>query len=365
MSTKICLIPGDGIGIEVSKCAVDLIGALGLDWEVTEAQGGWECWKREGRVIPDSTWSSIEKSNAVLVGATTSKPKEQALEELPPDLRNKGLVYTSPIVQLRQKLDLYANVRPTYNSDGNLAFTVIRENTEGLYSGIDLGDVRGTSLESLVGSHKNVTRSDQGEGISAAVRLQTEFGMKRLLRFACRYALDRGLTNVTVADKPNVLRESSSMLKRYVEDISSEFPTVDFNIENVDAVALWMARRPEKYQVVVAENMFGDILSDLAAGMNDGLGMAESANIGTGGCYFEPVHGSAPRLAGRGIANPMAMFLTVAEMSEYLGDNSTGGRIRRAVYKVRREGPVTYDLGGNAATQDVARNVIKAVMVDE
>ncbi|MGW9045349.1 isocitrate/isopropylmalate family dehydrogenase [Streptomyces lydicus] len=358
----VAVLPGDGIGPEVLDAALPVIEALGLPIDLEFGDIGWECWRAEGTPVPDRTWDLIGRSDAVLLGATTSKPRREAMAELAPELRERAPQYLSPIIQLRQRLDLFANLRPVENYLGGgtpYRFCVVRENTEGLYAGLDWNHVP-DEMWPLVADHPNVRRSGR-PGSTASIRLQTSHGLDRILRFAFETARGHGYERVTLADKPNVLRQSSAYVLERLEAIGSAYPEIPFEVLNVDAVALWMARRPERFGVIVAENMFGDILSDLGGGVMGGLGLAPSANIGEAGNYFEPVHGSAPAMAGRGRANPAAAFLTIGLMLEHLGFKDEAGSIQDAVRHVtRRRDRVTYDLGGAATTAQAARAVIDA-----
>ncbi|MER5887811.1 isocitrate/isopropylmalate family dehydrogenase [Streptomyces sp. NPDC001941] len=354
---SIAVLPGDGIGPEVVSAALDVVERLALPLDLRFGDIGWKYWREEGTVVPERTWKLIEETDTALLGAITSKPLREAEAELAPALRGTGLTYVSPVIQLRQRLSLYANVRPVTDLDGErFDFTVIRENTEGLYAGYDFHGPD-DALWDVVRDHPNAAASGPA-GTSVSLRLQTEFGMDRLLRYGFAYAERHGHRRLTVVDKPNVLRHSGNHLRERLELIAREHPDVETEILNVDAVALWMVRRPERFGVLVAENMFGDILSDLGAGVMGGLGLATSGNIGDHGSYFEPVHGSAPGMAGQGRANPMAMLLTVAQMLDHLGMPVPGQELRAAVREVvRARTTVTYDLGGTARTEQVARAV--------
>lgn len=358
----VAVLPGDGIGPEVLDAALPVIEALGLPVDLEFGDIGWECWRTGGNPVPDRTWDLIGRSDAVLLGATTSKPRREAFAELAPELRASAPQYISPIIQLRQRLDLFANLRPVENYLGGgtpYRFCVVRENTEGLYAGLDWNHVP-DEMWPLVAEHPNVRRSGR-PGATASIRLQTAHGLDRILRFAFETARGHGYERVTLADKPNVLRHSSAYVLERLEAIAADYPEIPFEVLNVDAVALWMARRPERFGVIVAENMFGDILSDLGGGVMGGLGLAPSANIGESGNYFEPVHGSAPAMAGRGRANPAAAFLTIGLMLEHLGFEEEAGAVQDAVRHVtRRRDRVTYDLGGGATTTEAARAVIDA-----
>ncbi|OZC83689.1 3-isopropylmalate dehydrogenase [Rhodococcus sp. 06-412-2C] len=357
--TTIAVLPGDGIGPEVTDAALPIIAAAGLDWTLEFGDVGWSCWQTEGNPVPERTWDLIDRTDGCLLAAITSKPMREAEAELPVELRGTGVRFVSPVIQLRQRLGLYANLRPVtdYRAD-TFAFEVVRENTEGLYAGFDYHGLDG-ELWDLVSSHPNAAASGPAD-TSVSLRLQTRVGIDRLLRFAFERAVVGGHSLVTLADKPNVLRQSSNFLRGRLETIAADYPDIDFEIANVDAVALWMVKSPGRFGVVVAENMFGDILSDLGAGVMGGLGLASSANIGDGGCYFEPVHGSAPGMAGAGRANPMAMILTIAQLAEHLGEDTAASRIRTAVSNVIRAGTtVTYDLGGSASTSIAAKAIIE------
>ena len=360
MSKKIAVMPGDGIGVEVTNAGVKLIEALPVDWELRVCEGGWGSWLKNGDPIPDASWELIKQSECLLLGATTSKPKREAELELSKKFWGQRN-YVSPIVQLRQKLDLFANVRPLTDFQGEkFSMVVIRENTEGLYSGLDFGEIRGTVLENLVKTHPNVDLHGQ-MSISATIRLQTEFAWMRLLEFSFKYAVSHGYHRLTLADKPNVLRESSDRVRSYFESVASKYPEIEADIQNVDAIALWMVRSPERFGVIVAENMFGDILSDLGAALVGGLGVAPSGNYGCRTAYFEPVHGSAPRHSGKNKANPMAMFLTIAEMAEYLQEREVALLIRQTVMELMQQGQVTADLGGSLSTSQVTDRAVQVV----
>ncbi|WP_327673763.1 isocitrate/isopropylmalate family dehydrogenase [Kitasatospora sp. NBC_00458] len=358
---SVAVLPGDGIGPEVVDAALAAVERLDLPLDLRFGDIGWDCWRQEGDPVPQRTWKLLEETDTCLLGAITSKPLRETEDELVPELRGTGLHYVSPVIQLRQRLGLYANIRPVTDlDDGRFDFTVIRENTEGLYAGLDLHGLDGALWEA-VRHHPNAAASGP-EHTSVTLRLQTRFGIDRLLRFGFEHARARGKSLLTLVDKPMVLRNSSNHLRERLELIAGEYPGIETEILNVDAVALWMVRRPERFGVLVAENMFGDILSDLGAGVMGGLGLAPSGNIGDHGSYFEPVHGSAPSMAGQDRANPMAMLLTVAQLLDHLGLTVPGEELRAAVRGVARaRTTVTYDLGGTAGTREVAGAVAGAL----
>lgn len=357
---KIAVLPGDGIGVEVIEAAIPVFTALEIPVELNFGEVGWSFWQKEGNPLPERTWKLISQSDTTLLGAITSKPKREAIQELAPEFKQARLNYVSPIIQLRQKLDLFANVRPCFNikrDRKDFNFCIIRENTEGLYSGFDYYPLP-TQLHSLLDENKHWQKIAKNE-ISCTLRLQTKVGLIRLFEFAFKYANEQGIKRVTFADKPNVLRQSSDFARELFEAVSSQYSHITADILNIDAMALWLVRRPEEFGVIVAENMFGDILSDLGAGVMGGLGFAPSANIGIKGCYFEPVHGSGPRI-GSNRANPSAMFLTIGLLLNHFGYTKAAGKIKQAVAAVVRQGKfVTYDVGGNATTQEMAQAIIE------
>ncbi|MCA6096221.1 hypothetical protein LE181_29160 [Streptomyces sp. SCA3-4] len=359
VSKSIAVLPGDGIGPEVVHAALDAIDKLRLPLDFRFGDIGWECWREEGDPVPERTWKLLEETDACLLGAITSKPLREAEAELAEPLRGTGRRFVSPVVQLRQRLGLYANVRPVSDlENGAFDFAVIRENTEGLYAGLDFHGLD-DALWNAVRHHPNAAASGPG-ATSVTLRLQTRFGMDRLLRFGFEYARAHGHRLLTLVDKPNVLRNSSNFLRERLELMAGEYPEIETEVLNVDAVALWMVRRPERFGVLVAENMFGDILSDLGAGVMGGLGLAPSGNIGDHGAYFEPVHGSAPGMAGQGKANPVAMLLTIGQLLDHLGMPLPAGQLRDAVRTVvRARTTVTYDLGGSATTAQAAAAVAR------
>ncbi|MEV8094352.1 isocitrate/isopropylmalate family dehydrogenase [Kitasatospora sp. NPDC085879] len=362
---KIAVLPGDGIGREVVEAVLPVLDTVGAPVELIHGDIGWECWREEGDPVPRRTWDLIDRTDTCLLGAITSKPLREARAELADHLRADPPAYVSPVIQLRQRLGLFANIRPVENHLGRglpYRFTVIRENTEGLYAGFDhAGAGVPEPLRRHVADHPNATASGP-DGTAVSLRLTTRHGIERLLRFAFDHARRHGHTRLTWADKPNVLRHSGDFAREILERVAAEYPEIEAEVHNVDAVALWMVRRPERFGVIVAENMFGDILSDLGGGVMGGLGLAPSGNIGEHGSYFEPVHGSAPHLAGRDRANPAATALTIALMLEHLGLDEAAREIPRAVREVLRRGEtLTYDLGGTAGTRESADAILRAL----
>ncbi len=358
---KIAVLPGDGIGVDVTHAALPVFNALNIPIELEIGDIGWAYWMNEGTPIPQRTWDLIHNSDATLLGAITSKPSREAQKELSPILQSKNLEYISPVIQLRQQLNLYANVRPCKNiknSINNFDFCVIRENTEGLYAGFDYHPVP-EALKEVLNTKTSWSLIDP-EDCAVSLRVQSKVGLLRLFEFAFSYADKENLKRVTFADKPNVLRKSGDFSRKLFESVADKYPHIEAEILNVDAVALWIVKRPEIFGVIVAENMFGDILSDLGAGVAGGLGFAPSANIGEKGCYFEPVHGSAPKVK-QNCANPSAMLLTMSLLLKHFSYKQESEAIVRAVTAVVKEGlHVTYDLGGSASTHDMAKAIIDA-----
>jgi isocitrate/isopropylmalate dehydrogenase len=359
---RICILPGDGIGIEVMEAALPVIEAMSLPFDLIPADIGWECWKREGETVPAETWAKIAGCDATLLGAITSKPLAEAEAELPSHLQGKNRRYVSPVIQLRQNLDLYANVRPvTDMTSGNrFRFVVIRENTEGLYAGLDFGRIP-DALVPLLEEREALGapwRRESQDDATLTLRLQTRTGLTRIFKYAFEYAQKHDFSRVTFVDKPMVLRHSSAYARTIFETVAAQYPGISGAIENVDAVALWMVQRPERFGVIVAENMFGDILSDLGAGIMGGLGFAPSGNFGNSGAYFEPVHGSAPAHAGLNKANPSAMFMAIALMLEHLGYTAQSRCITTAVSLVSRSLVRTYDTGGFHTTRQLGDAIV-------
>jgi molybdenum cofactor synthesis domain-containing protein len=358
---KIAVLGGDGIGQEVTESVLPLFSALNLPIDLTRGDIGWKYWCEEGNPVPQRTWDLIESSDATLLGAITSLPEKEAEAGLCPSLRGTGLKYLSPIIQLRQKLDLHANIRPIFTIKDRLNpfnFVVIRENTEGLYAGLDFYPLP-ESLQPVFQTHPKWAKVPP-ESLSASIRVQSAKGLERIFKFAFAYAKKEGFNRVTFADKPNVLRSSAAFARKIFEAIAADYPDIKTDILNVDAVALWLVQRPEEFGVIVGENMFTDILSDVGAAVMGGLGFAPSQNIGDSGVYFEPVHGSAPRISPHK-ANPSAMFLTTSLLLKHLGFQAQSERVIQAVKAVVKSGRyLTYDLGGKASTQTMAQAIIEA-----
>jgi isocitrate/isopropylmalate dehydrogenase len=375
---KIVAMPGDGIGVIVLEQAIRILDAAGFDAEYINGDIGWEFWINEGNPLPERTIKLLKEHKVGLFGAITSKPKEEAAEELNPDLRNEGLIYSSPIVGLRQYFNLDVCIRPCRTYPGNplnfirrgkgdkieepeIDVVIFRQNTEGLYGGVEWTnppDIVYRALESHSKFRKNF-HDIPPEDLSVSTRIFTRRATERILRAAFEYAKNYGYPSVTLCEKPNVIRETSGMMYRLAKEIQkTEYPDIELWNTNIDAQMMWLTKNPENYGVIVAGNMFGDIVSDGFAGLIGGLGFACSANIGEEVAVFEPTHGSAPKYADypESIVNPIAMIESSCMMLDHLGENEISSRIRKSVASVISEGRVrTYDMLKMKGRQDVLK----------
>ncbi|MFP4663005.1 MAG: isocitrate/isopropylmalate dehydrogenase family protein [Bacteroidales bacterium] len=362
-------LPGDGVGRAVLDATIRVLDAAGFEADYVEGDIGWEFWKTEGNPLPQRTLDLIEKHKVALFGAITSKPKDEAAEELVPELQNKGLVYSSPIVGLRQHFGLDICQRPCHTYKGNpLNFirrggdgnieepmvdaVIFRQNTEGLYGGVEWSnpdDLVYSALMSHPKFKKNFGETPREE-ISVSTRIFTKKATERILRAAFEYAKEFGYESVTVCEKPNVIRETSGMMYKMALEIQkNDYPDIWVRNTNIDAQMMWLTKNPEDYGVIVAGNMFGDIVSDGFAGLIGGLGFACSAqfNPASGIGVFEPTHGSAPKYADYdvSIVNPVAMVESACMMLDFIKEYDMAKRIRKAVAEVIEEGKVrTYDM---------------------
>ncbi len=367
---RIAWMPGDGVGNDVMDAARIVLDALELDAEYPQADIGWEFWISEGNPLPARTVELLKTCNCALFGAITSKPKGEAEKELAENLKGTGLVYKSPIVGLRQMFDLAVNLRPCRAFQGNplnyregIDLVVFRENTEDLYSGVEFRPVPQAVKDVLNENHPAFKRfygAPDGE-LAISLRINTKRGCERIVRAAFEYAEKYGYKSVTVVEKPNVIRETSGLFVETAREVAAKFPGIELWETNIDAMCMWLIKNPQDYGVLVASNMFGDIISDLCAQLVGGLGFAASGNIGDGFAVFEPTHGSAPKYAGQYKVNPMAMFLTVKLMLDWLGEAEKSARLESAISDVIRDGNVrTYDMGGSATTIEIAEAVASA-----
>ena len=395
MKRTIVAMPGDGIGKTVLPESVRVLEAVGFEAEYIHADIGWDFWCKEGNALPHRTIDLLEKHKIGLFGAITSKPKDAADKELDPSLSGKGYSYFSPIVGMRQHFNLDICTRPCQSFKGNpLNFirksasggskggfeepivnaVIFRQNTEGLYSGIEWTDPP-ANVRAAFESHPKwkAFKDVPNEELAISTRIVTKNAATRIIRAAFEYAKKFSYSNVTICEKPNVLRETSGMMLKIAKEMVKKYPGIALWDTNIDAQMMWLTKNPEDYGVIVAENMFGDIISDGFAGLIGGLGFACSANIGEEVAVFEPTHGSAPKYQelNPSIVNPVAMILSSCMMLEHLGETEKATKMRKAISKVIEEGKVrTYDMmklrggrdvfqKGAATTQQMTEAIIK------
>ncbi len=335
MTRHATLIPGDGIGPEITAATLEVLDALGTTFDWDEQYGGMAAVEKAGSPLPIATLDSIRRTHLCLKGPLTTPV---------------GGGYRSVNVALRQEFDLYANVRPTKTivpggRFENVDLVIIRENTEGLYVGLD---------------HTFRVGKDP-KAVAQSMSVMTREGCMRVCRYAFEYAKKNDRKTVTIVHKANILKATSALFLETGRMVAKEYKGViacDDMI--VDNTAMQLVIRPEQFDVIVTTNMFGDILSDEASGLIGGLGLSPGANIGTGAAIFEAVHGSAPDIAGQGIANPSAQLLAAAMMLDHVGEGAAGTRLRRAIETAIVKDEVrTKDLGGRATTAEFARAVAR------
>ena len=325
---QIAVVPGDGIGQEVMKATIDVLDSLDIDFEYVYGEAGDECLEKNGTALPDETLDIIRQSDACLFGAA-------------------GETAADVIVKIRQEMKMFANLRPvkayphTNSLSDEIDFMIVRENTEGMY----------------IADEEKYT--DEG---AIARRIITREAERRIIDYAFKYAVENNKSKVTAVHKANVLKKTDGLFKEIFYEVAENYPDIATEDFYVDATAMYLITQPESFEVIVTTNLFGDILSDEGAGLVGGLGLIPSANIGLDGALFEPVHGSAPDIAGKGIANPIAMMLSAVMMLRYLGENDAADKFDTAILKLLNDAnTLTGDLGGNASTMDVAGEVIKNI----
>jgi isocitrate dehydrogenase (NAD+) len=377
-------MPGDGIGNQVLPEALRVLRAVEFDAEYIHADIGWECWRREGNALPQRTIDLLATHKLGLFGAITSKPKKQAEAELHPKLRGKGYSYFSPIVTMRQRFNLDSCIRPCISFPGNplnfirkradegfeepcVNVVVFRQNTEGLYAGVEWTNPP-EQVRAALAVHPKFKPfvPVAGADLAISVRIVTRRAAHKICKAAFDWAKKYGYKSVTICEKPNVLRETSGMMEDEAKTVAKEYPGITLWSTNIDAQTMWLTKNPEEYGVVVASNLFGDVISDAFAGLIGGLGFAASGNIGDEVAVFEPTHGSAPKYAELDppIVNPIAMFLSAVMMLEHVGEIQKAHRIRQAISEVVQEGKVrTYDMmripGGPKAISASAASTIE------
>ena len=327
---NIGIISGDGIGIEVMDACEYLLDKLDLNFSFEYGEAGFECFNKNGTTLPDKTVEISKKSDAVLFGASTSTPGQP-----------------SPIINLRQALNVYANIRPIKSYKGvkcirdDIDFVIVRENTEGLYSQIEYEKDERTIAERVI----------------------TRNASERISKAAFNLCNKRGENKVTCVHKSNVLKKTDGIFKESFYKVAEDYPHIKSEDYYVDAMAMYLLTQPQNFDVIVSSNLFGDILSDESAGLVGGLGLAPSGNIGNHNGLFEPVHGSAPDIAGKNIANPCSMILSAAMMLDYLGEWEISNDIKQAVEKVIADCKIiTPDLGGDATTMEVTKAIVKELI---
>ncbi len=319
---KITVIPGDGIGQEVMKPTIDILETTNASFDFIYQQAGKECYKKNNTNLPSETIEQSKNSDSTLFGAVTSIPEQK-----------------SAIVTLRRELDLYVNQRPIVSYDNeDINFTIIRENSEGLYSHLEKKD------------------NDQ----AIALRKITYKGCNRIIDYAFNYAKKTGKQKITASHKANVLPVTDGIFKNTFYEVSEKYPTIKANDYYIDATAMYLITNPGQFDVIVTTNLFGDILSDEGGGLLGSLGLIPSANIGDNNGLFEPVHGSAPDIAGQNKANPTAMILSSALMLEFLGLQEEADKIQQAVKETICENKIkTPDLNGTNTTQEFANEILR------
>ena len=380
LKPTIVTLPGDGIGAIVLNEAIRVLNAAGFEANYINGDIGWEYWCNEGNPLPQRTIDLIEKYKIALFGAITSKPDEEARAELSPCLQGKGLIYSSPIVGLRQHFDLDICVRPCRSYKGNplnfvrrgtgniidepvVDVVIFRQNTEGLYSGVEWTNPPHRVYQAFM-THpkflKNFGKVPVKE-LSISARIFSKKATVRIIEAAFKYARTHGYKSVTVCEKPNVIRETSGLMWRLAKEIHKKsFPEISLSNTNIDAQMMWLTKNPEDYGVIVAGNMFGDIVSDAFAGLIGGLGFACSAQFSSDGvAVFEPTHGSAPKYADFevSIVNPIAMIESACMMLDYLGKFDISSKIRLSIARVIQDGQVrTYDMMKLSGSEEVIKN---------
>ncbi|MDX5444146.1 MAG: NAD-dependent isocitrate dehydrogenase [Hymenobacteraceae bacterium] len=327
---KITLIPGDGIGPEITEAVKAIFSAANVPVTWEEENAGQTTFESKGELIPQSLLASLERNKIALKGPLTTPV---------------GKGFKSINVQLRQLFDLYANVRPCKTTAGvetryeNVNLVIFRENTEGLYSGLEVYDER--------------------LGISDSIARVTVAGCHKIVRAAFEYAHKHGCKKVTVAHKANILKSAGRLMLEAAAEISKEYPNVVLEDKIIDNMCMQLVTRPEQFDVIVTTNLFGDILSDLCAGLVGGLGVVAGANIGNDMAIFEAVHGTAPDIAGKGIANPTALLRSALMMLHHIGEKEVAYKIEAALEKTLKDKEkCTGDLGGKASTMEFAQNII-------
>ncbi|HAF95940.1 MAG: 3-isopropylmalate dehydrogenase [Elusimicrobia bacterium GWC2_51_8] len=364
---RIAWLPGDGVGVEVMEAARIVLDRVELDADYIHGDIGWDFWRKEGDAFPARTIELLNNVNAAMFGAITSKPVKTAETELIPALQGKGLVYRSPIVRMRQLFDLYICLRPCkaypknpLNYKEGIDIVVFRENTEDLYAGVEFNTVPDKlrdTLAELAPAFK-AFKGLKSDEYAISCKINTKKGSERIARAAFEFARKFGRKKVTVVHKANVVRATDGLFLEMAKTVAKDYPEIKMDDANIDAMTMWLLKNPFNYDVLVAPNLYGDIISDLSAQMVGGLGFGCSANIGDKLGVFEPSHGSAPKYAGQYKVNPIATILAAKMMLDWLGETAKAKDIEDATARVILEGKVrTYDMGGSATTLEMARAI--------
>ena len=364
---RIAWLPGDGIGVEVNEAAKIVLDRIGLDAEYIHGDIGWEFWCKEGDAFPQRTVDLLKNVDAALFGAITSKPVKAAEKELVPELQGKGLVYRSPIVRMRQTFDLYNCLRPCKAYPGNplnfkegIDLVVFRENTEDLYAGVEFNTVPQELKDVLLKLSKPFAafKDVPLDQYAISTKINTRKGCERIIRAAFDFARKFDRKKVTCVHKANVVRATDGLFLETFKEVAKQYPSIATDDANIDAMCMWLLKNPFNYDVLVAPNLYGDIISDLCAQMVGGLGFGCSGNIGNKLAVFEPTHGSAPKYAGQYKCNPIATILAAKMMLDWLGETEKGARLEKATAAVIAEGKVrTYDMGGSSKTLEMAEAI--------
>ena len=368
---EIAWLPGDGIGGEVLQAARLVLDESGFEASYIPGDIGWEFWRKEGTPLPDRTIELLRSTDCALLGAVTSKPNADAMRELPERLRAKGARYSGAVLRIRRMFDLYTCLRPCRAYPGNpgnrtegIDITIFRENTEGMYSGAEwdkipqeLYNIRGMERvpRQAAITVRAVTRKASMRIANAAFEHAAQ--VPRAVRAPKSTGAENGgpKRRVTAVHKANVMRATDGVFLGAAREVAGKYPEIEYEEMLVDACAMQLVRDPLRFDIIVTTNLFGDILSDLCAQLVGGMGFAPSANLGDDYAMFEPSHGSAPDIAGKGIANPVAAVLSAKLMLEWLGEKDRADRVDRAVAEVVREGSVrTPDMGGTDGTMAMA-----------
>jgi isocitrate dehydrogenase (NAD+) len=335
LSYKVTLIPGDGVGPEISEATRRVLEATGVefDWEIGEA--GADVIDKYGTPLPDAVIESIRKNKVAIKGPVTTPV---------------GTGFRSVNVALRKALDLYACVRPCKTYQGaptpfeNVDIVIVRENTEDLYAGVEFekDTPEAAELIKFINNKKgDVIKSDSG----LSIKMITESGTRRIVKYAFEYARRYGRKKVTATQKANIMKYSDGLYLAVAREVAGEYPDIEFQEALIDNLCMQLVRRPQEYDVIVAPNLYGDIISDLCAGLVGGLGLAPGANIGEGIALFEPTHGSAPKYTGQNKVNPIAMMLSGVLMLRHIGEEKAADRLEKAIALVIAEGKnLTYDM---------------------